>query len=79
MGADQHVPVKEFDWNTISWVWGIAVFCTVCAVLLSCRLTYKHLVSYTRPDLQLHVVRMLLLVPIYAINSCIGLVIFCGL
>ena len=51
----------------------IAFFCVVLACLFSFHQIYKHLRHYTRPDLQKHIVRILLMVPIYAIDSFLSL------
>jgi len=59
--------------NTWEKVWFFAGLCTVLATLISLHLIFKHLRSYTQPKLQRHIVRILLMVPIYAIDSWLSL------
>jgi hypothetical protein len=52
---------------------GIAGTCAVLAVLFSARNIYNHLRHYNQPKLQLYIVRIIIIVPIYAIESFISL------
>jgi hypothetical protein len=64
----------DFDW--VIWLnttFGIAGFFAWTAVVLSLWLIYKHLRNYNEPHLQRPIVRILLMVPIYAINSWVSL------
>jgi hypothetical protein len=64
----------DFDWVTwINSTFGIAGFFAWTAVFLSTWLIYKHLRNYNEPNLQRPIVRILLMVPIYAINSWVSL------
>jgi hypothetical protein len=59
--------------DTWEKVWFVAGLCTALSTLLSLYLVYKHLRNYTQPKLQRHIVRILLMVPIYAIDSWLSL------
>ncbi|EGC30239.1 hypothetical protein DICPUDRAFT_50859 [Dictyostelium purpureum] len=54
-------------------MWIVAGVCSGVATLLSFYLIYKHLRNYTDPELQKYIVRILLMVPIYAIDSWLSL------
>tara|TARA_R110002050_G_scaffold225084_3_gene360950 strand:+ start:297 stop:689 length:393 start_codon:yes stop_codon:yes gene_type:complete len=47
----------------------IALFCAIVATTLSIHLIYKHMTNFTNVEEQRHIVRILLMVPIYAIDS----------
>jgi hypothetical protein len=51
----------------------IASSFTVLAVVLSIREICKHLLNYHKPHLQIHIIRVLWMVPIYAIDACLSL------
>lgn len=52
----------------------VAGFCSFCAVILTGFLMYCHLSAYTNPMQQRYICRILLMVPVYAIDSFIALV-----
>lgn len=52
---------------------GVAIECTVATIILSVFLIYCHLTAYTNPPQQRFICRILLMAPIYAIDSTIGL------
>jgi len=56
------------------YAWITAGFFTLFATMLSLYLIYKHFRNYTQPHLQRYVVRILLMVPIYAIDSLLSLI-----
>ncbi|KAI9005684.1 organic solute transporter Ostalpha-domain-containing protein [Hyaloraphidium curvatum] len=56
--------------HVTTWVFTI-VFATV-ATVLSLHLIWKHFQYYYRPEFQRYIVRILLMVPIYSILSCIS-------
>lgn len=51
----------------------IAGFFTILSVALSLWLMYQHLINYTLPHLQRYIVRIIIMVPIYAITSFLSL------
>lgn len=51
----------------------IAVGCCVVATLLSAYNILQHLAHYSRPPLQRYIVRILVVVPVYALGSCLSL------
>lgn len=51
----------------------VAGLCMSCAVIMSVFLIYCHLTTYTNPQQQRLICRILLMVPIYAIDSFVGL------
>jgi hypothetical protein len=53
--------------------WIIAGTLSGLAILLSIFLIYKHLRNYTNPDLQRYIVRILIMVPVYATDSFLSL------
>jgi hypothetical protein len=52
--------------------WGIALFCAFLSTALSLYLIYKHLQYYTKPFYQKWIIRILLMVPIYAFCSSLS-------
>ncbi|GJJ71048.1 hypothetical protein EMPS_03398 [Entomortierella parvispora] len=67
-------PGTFFDGDSINWKrhyigWGIAGLAALIATLISFRLLYKHARNYTKPTEQRQIMRILLMVPIYAIIS----------
>jgi len=52
---------------------GIALFFATVAFVLSIHLIYRHLQYYTRPLLQRQVVRIILIIPVYAVCSALSL------
>ncbi|KAF9925112.1 hypothetical protein FBU30_005071 [Linnemannia zychae] len=55
------------DYPRIGWIVGGC--CTLLATAISLVLIYRHYQYYTKPNQQRYIVRMLLMVPIYAITS----------
>jgi hypothetical protein len=53
----------------------LALLSTAAAVTLGSRHIYRHLTHYTRPEFQLHIVRILAMVPIYSATACLALVV----
>ncbi|KAN0022670.1 hypothetical protein ACTFIU_004871 [Dictyostelium citrinum] len=56
-----------------SLMWIVAGICSGVAILLSFYLIYKHLRNYTNPELQKYIVRILIMVPIYSVDSWLSL------
>src|SRR3989338_9464187 len=52
---------------------GVALFCVFVSTYLSLYLIYKHLRNYTKPALQKPIVRILGMVPVYAVLSFFSL------
>lgn len=55
-----------------SVAWALTIFFSTIATFQSGRLIFRHLRAYRSPDLQRHCIRLLLLVPIFSLISCIG-------
>lgn len=51
----------------------IASVFSVIAIALSCHLMYKHLQHYARPLLQRQIIRIVMIVPVYAFCSALSL------
>eukprot|EP01012_Entosiphon_sulcatum_P068434 TRINITY_DN98641_c0_g1_i1.p1 TRINITY_DN98641_c0_g1~~TRINITY_DN98641_c0_g1_i1.p1 ORF type:complete len:424 (-),score=77.25 TRINITY_DN98641_c0_g1_i1:231-1502(-) len=49
-------------------------YCTVVATWLSCFLVYLHLTTLSNPSQQQKIIRILIMVPVYAVDSWLGLV-----
>lgn len=70
-----HIAVDEefeFDvkkWSVFTWAWFVTALCVIIGTVLTIQLIYKHLVHFHKPNQQKHVVRILLMVPVYAIDS----------
>ncbi|KAG0367686.1 hypothetical protein BGZ54_003438 [Gamsiella multidivaricata] len=67
-------PSQFFDGHSITWKrhyigWGIAGFCALVSTLISFRLLYKHARNYNKPSEQRHIMRIVLMIPIYSIIS----------
>eukprot|EP01006_Ploeotia_vitrea_P051144 TRINITY_DN67530_c4_g4_i1.p1 TRINITY_DN67530_c4_g4~~TRINITY_DN67530_c4_g4_i1.p1 ORF type:complete len:528 (+),score=6.82 TRINITY_DN67530_c4_g4_i1:87-1670(+) len=54
----------------------IAVYCTVMSLVMTLWLVYLHLRSYTVPDQQRPIIRILFMVPIYSGSSLLGFYIY---
>lgn len=52
----------------------IAFFCTVGAIVLAILHIYRHLMNYTEPTYQRYIVRIIFMVPVYALMSFLSLV-----
>ncbi|CAM8925760.1 unnamed protein product [Rhodiola kirilowii] len=52
----------------------IAFVCTVGAIVLAVLHIYRHLSNYTEPTYQRHIVRIVFMVPVYALTSFLSLV-----
>ena len=65
---DEEPPVGTYDGAIV-----IALLCTIIAVGLSLHLIRGHLRNYVKPQRQRYVIRIVWMVPIYAINSFLSL------
>ncbi|KJE90800.1 hypothetical protein CAOG_02045 [Capsaspora owczarzaki ATCC 30864] len=63
---------SKYDDVRLAAFWIAGAFAIV-ATILSLHSVYKHMTNYRRPDLQRRIVRILLMVPIYAIDSWFSL------
>jgi len=59
--------ISSLELHNIAWI--VTGICVCLACILSFYLIIQHLLNYTKPQYQKHIVRILLLVPIYAIDS----------
>jgi len=60
--------------ETHLWVWLVAGISTLFSIILSAYLIYEHRQAWKNPDTQRYIVNIILMVPIFAINSFIGLI-----
>ncbi|KAL1293883.1 hypothetical protein HN51_054560 [Arachis hypogaea] len=60
------------------YLYVIAFFCTCGAIALSLLHIYRHLLNYTEPTFQRYIVRIVFMVPVYALMSFLALVIPMG-
>lgn len=51
----------------------ISLYCTMMSVIMTGLLIYLHMTAYTNPPQQRFIIRILLMVPIYAVDSCLAL------
>ena len=56
-----------------TFIRGTAAACTVLAIIMTARLIRAHLEYYRRPQRQRYVIRIILMVPIYAVASLLSL------
>jgi len=67
--ADAGFSTDLSDFNIFNYAWIITAVCVVLATILTTRLIYMHCLYFHKPAQQKHIVRILLMVPIYAIDS----------
>ena len=72
-GEDHHDKKEEPPVGTYDGAIVIALLCTIIAVGLSLHLIRGHLRNYVKPQRQRYVIRIVWMVPIYAINSFLSL------
>ena len=73
---DGIVPGDHHDaWYVSKAVWGATVACffAMAAILIATGQIYHHLRHYHEPVVQRYTIRILLMVPIYAFDSCVSL------
>ena len=63
----------RIDLDLFTWALLLAGIASTMSVLLSIYLIYKHLRNYTNPRLQQCIVRILLMVPIYSVDSWLSI------
>ncbi|KAJ3028469.1 UNVERIFIED_CONTAM: hypothetical protein HDU68_001616 [Siphonaria sp. JEL0065] len=68
-GFDFAHPKALFNRDNASWAWIATGIIALAATLLSGLLIFKHLRNFNRPLEQVHIVRILLFVPVYALIS----------
>ncbi|KAI9343559.1 organic solute transporter Ostalpha-domain-containing protein [Obelidium mucronatum] len=68
-GFDFAHPKSLFKREAASWAWIVTAVIALLATLLSGILIFKHLRNFNRPLEQVHIVRILLFVPVYALVS----------
>ena len=54
-------------------IWLVAMIFTVMTLPLTLWEIIQHLIHYTRPELQKHIIRILWMVPIYSLNAWLGM------
>ncbi|KAG0005315.1 hypothetical protein BGZ79_005718, partial [Entomortierella chlamydospora] len=72
--SEETDPSVFFDGSSINWKrhyigWAIAGGCALLSTIISIRLLYKHARNYTKPSEQRHIMRIVLMIPIYSIIS----------
>jgi len=61
----------QVEIHEVGWV--VAGICAFISVILACVMIFKHLQHYTEPRIQVYIVRIVLMVPIYTIDSYLSL------
>jgi hypothetical protein len=51
----------------------ISLYCALMTVIMTSLLVYLHLTAYTNPPQQRIIIRILLMIPIYAVDSCMAI------
>ena len=84
MGVDDGIhcyPIKKSEYLKPWWdferhvfAWLIAGVCAVASIILSFHLIIKHYQYYHRPEFQRHIVRIILMVPIYSVCSFLSMI-----
>jgi len=67
--ADEGWELDVTKFSIFNYAWIFTAICVVFSSILTARLVYLHLISFNCPSQQKHVVRILLMVPIYSIDS----------
>ncbi|VDO08498.1 unnamed protein product [Rodentolepis nana] len=67
------VALKPISTNSMTFAWFIGGLFVLGAIPISIWTILEHLISYTKPYLQLHIIRILWMVPIYAVNAWFAL------
>jgi len=63
--------LQSLEIHEIAWI--VAGICSFGAVFVSTYMIYMHLKNYTEPRVQVYIVRIVLLIPIYTIDSYLSL------
>ena len=63
------------EFITSPWPIVIACFCTLFVCVLTGSNVYSHLLFYSRPHLQNHIVRIIMVTPAYAVMSLLTLIV----
>lgn len=66
-----YLDVGNLETHNVAWI--IAGLCVAAACILSFHQTYRHFTNYTKPEHQKHIIRIILMVPIYGIDSLLSL------
>lgn len=61
------------EWVTSRDALVVAILASVLACIISLRTICLHLIHYNAPRMQVYTVRVLFIVPVYAISSCIAM------
>lgn len=64
---------KFLDWVNTETAWIIAGVCSFLGLCLALYNIYKHIYNYTKQEQQLYIIRILFVVPLYAIVSFLSL------
>ncbi|KAG0124822.1 organic solute transporter Ostalpha-domain-containing protein [Tuber indicum] len=64
--------VGNLNLHTLGWI--ICGACAIIATIISFFLIFRHATHYTKPNEQKHIIRILLMIPIYAITSWLSYV-----
>lgn len=69
--AEEHIPLPPAFFAALL----LAFLCAAAAISLGTRHIVLHLRSYTRPEYQLHIVRVIAMVPVYSLSAFLALVV----
>jgi len=66
---DQVFTTDILAWNVVDIAWVLTAVCVIIAVALTFKLLYAHCKNFHKPQHQKHIVRILVMVPVYSIDS----------
>lgn len=67
--ADEGFEIDIRNFSLFNYAWAATALCVVLSTILTIRLIFWHFASFHKPNQQKHIVRILLMVPIYSIDS----------
>ncbi|KAI3649462.1 hypothetical protein MP228_005094 [Amoeboaphelidium protococcarum] len=70
---NQDIPFDVLNLQPFQIVWIIAFICVGVATYMSLVLVWKHFQYYRKPEQQRHIIRILLMVPVYSVCSFLSL------
>lgn len=69
LAADEGFELDIHDFSIFNYAWIVTAICVILSTVLTVRLVFMHLNFFHKPSQQKHIVRILLMVPIYSIDS----------
>jgi len=69
LASDERFGLDFHNFNIFDYAWVATAVCVVLSTILTVKLVYMHLCAFHKPNQQKHIVRILIMVPIYSIDS----------